>query len=80
MMPANNIPENLTSVDCGSPGNPWNGSLESYTNTSEGSDVFYRCNQGLVPQGRMRTVCTRNGWSPNPAEICCTEGIGANIY
>ena len=31
--------------------------------------------QGLVPEGRMRAVCTRNGWSPNPAEICCTVGM-----
>ena len=36
--------------------------------------MFYGCNQGLVPEGRMRAVCTRNGWSPNPAEICCTVG------
>ena len=62
-------------VDCSPPGNPRNGSLESYTDTTEGSEVFYRCNQGLVPERRMRAVCTRNGWSPNPAEICCTVGM-----
>ena len=73
MMPANNIPENLTLVDCGSPGNPRNGSLEGYTITSEGSEVFYRCNQGLVPEGRMRTVCTRNGWSPNPLKYAARK-------
>ena len=65
----------FTSVDCGPPVTPLNGSLESYTNTTEGSEVFYSCNQGLVPEGRMRAVCTRNGWSPNPAAICCTEGM-----
>ena len=49
MMPANDIPGNFPSVDCGSPGNPRNGSLEGYTVTSEGSEVFYSCNQGVVP-------------------------------
>ena len=75
MMPANNIPENLTSVDCGSPGNPQNGSLESYTNTTEGSEVFYRCDPGLVPEGRMRAVCTENGWSllTYAALLVCTN-------
>ena len=63
------------SVDCGAPVAPRNGSLESYTNTTEGSQVFYSCNLGLVPEGRMRAVCTRNGWSPNPAELCCTVGM-----
>ena len=60
-----------SSVDCGPPGDPQRGSLESYTGTTEGSEVFYSCNPGLVPAGRMRTVCTRNGWSPNPADLRC---------
>ena len=34
MMPADDI---LTSVDCGLPGNPQNGSLENYSDTTEGS-------------------------------------------
>ena len=63
------------SVTCSAPVVPQHGSLESYANTTEGSQVFYRCNQGLVPEGRMRAVCTRNGWSPNPAELCCTVGM-----
>ena len=61
------------SVDCGPPGNPHNGSLESYTDTTEGSEVFYSCDPGLVPEGRMRAVCTEDGWSPNPAYLNCTE-------
>ena len=66
----------LTSpVDCGPPGDLQRGSLESYTTTTEGSEVFYSCNPGLVPEGRMRAVCTRNGWSPNPADLSCTLGM-----
>ena len=65
----------LTSVDCGPPVAPWNGSLESYTHMTEASEVFYSCDSGLVPEGRMRAVCTRNGWSPNPSDLCCTVGM-----
>ena len=65
----------FTSVDCGPPVAPRNGSLESYNDTTEGSEVFYSCNQGLVPEGRMRANCTRNGWSPNLADLVCTVGM-----
>ena len=62
------------SVDCGAPGNPQRGST-NYTNTTEGSMVFYSCDQHLVPEERMRANCTRNGWSPsNPGRLSCTEG------
>ena len=64
-----------SSVDCGPPVVPQHGSLESYTITSEGSEVFYSCNPGLVPEERMRAVCTRNGWSPNPADLNCSVGM-----
>ena len=63
----------IISVDCGLPVAPRNGSLESYTVTTEGSEVFYSCNPGLVPEGRMRAVCTNSGWSPNPADLSCID-------
>ena len=65
--------------DCGPPGNPQRGSLESYTNTTEGSEVFYSCNPGLVPQRRMRAVCTEDGWNPNPADVNCTEDSSCRL-
>ena len=71
------VPWDVFAVDCGSPGDPRNGSLESYTNTTEGSEVFYSCNPGLVPEGRMRAVCTSNGWSPNPAGLSCSSSSTA---
>ena len=61
------------SVYCGSPVAPQHGSV-NYTSTTEGSEVFYSCDPGLVPQERMRAVCTQNMWSPNPAALNCTEG------
>jgi len=45
-----------------------------YTST-EGSVVFYSCDPGLVPEGRMRAVCTENGWSPKPADLNCFSSI-----
>ena len=62
------------SVDCGQPIAPQNGPLESYTDTTYGSEVFYSCDPGLVPDGRMRAVCTEKGWSPNPGDLNCTIG------
>jgi len=64
-------------VDCGPPTTPRNGSLENYTNTTEGSVVFYSCDPGLVPEQQMRAVCTGNGWSPNPGDLNCSVSCGA---
>ena len=61
-------------VDCGSPVTPQNGTVANHTSTTNGSVIFYSCGPGLVPVGRMRAVCTRNGWDPNPADLNCTEG------
>ena len=74
--PAQGI-EYITSppVDCGPPAVPWNGSLEIYTSTSDGSVVFYSCDPGLVPEERMVSVCTVNGWSPNPGVLRCSVGM-----
>ena len=65
----------LNSVDCGPPPALRNGSLESYTNTTEGSVVFYSCDPGLVPEMRMMSVCTGSGWSPNTADLNCSVGM-----
>ena len=62
-----------TSVDCGPAIAPQRGST-NYTNTTEGSLVFYSCDPGLVPEGRMNATCTDSGWSPNPTGLNCTEG------
>ena len=62
-------------VDCGSPCSPQNGSVTSYTGTTNGSLAFYSCDPGLVPVMGMRAVCTGNGWSPNPADLSCSVGM-----
>ena len=35
----------------------------------------YCCDPGLVPEGRMKAVCTESGWSPNSADINRTVGM-----
>ena len=63
-------------VSCGSPITPDNGSIEAYQNILEGAEIFFRCNPGFVPAGRMRAVCGADGrWNPNPAGLVCTGEI-----
>ena len=66
-------------VDCDSPCNPRNGSVTSYSGTTNGSVAFYSCDPGLVPVMGMRAVCTGNGWSPNPADLSCTVGMSLMV-
>ena len=70
----------LCVVDCGPPVAPQRGSLESFISTTESSVVFFGCGPGLVPEGRMIAVCTRNGWSPNPADLSCAGICLANYF
>ena len=66
----------IITVDCGPPTAPRNGSVESYTDTAEGSVVFFSCDPGLVPGQRMTAVCTEDGWSPDPADLNCNVPVG----
>ena len=61
------------SVNYGQPVTPGNGSIDPYQNTTVGAEIFFRCNPGFVPAGRMDAVCGADGrWSPNPATFVCT--------
>ena len=62
----------LSTVDCSDPTVPINASIDPYQNTTEGAEVFYRCNPMFVPTGRMRAVCIADGrWTPDPADFVC---------
>ena len=64
----------LPSVNCSDPTPPVDGSIEPYQNTTEGAEIFFRCNLGFVPAGRMRTVCGADGrWNPDTATVCTCE-------
>ena len=41
--------------------------------------MFYSCDPGLVPEGRMSANCTRNGWSPNPGDLSCSVGMLTDV-
>ena len=59
-------------VNCSDPTSPGNGSIGTYQNTTEGAEIFFRCNPGFVPPGRMIAVCASDGrWSPDPVELRC---------
>ena len=65
------LSEPLSSVNCGIPRPPRNGTIVNYTGTLEGSALFYRCNFGFGPQGVLTAVCTANGnWIP---DVICRE-------
>ena len=62
----------LITVNCGRPRPPANGFIEAYENTTEGVEIFFRCNAEFVPAQRVRAVCTSDGrWSPNPTAFEC---------
>ena len=56
------------------------GSIDPYQNTTEGAEIFFRCNPGVVPAGRMRAVCGPDGrWNPDPATLVCTCECHINL-
>ena len=60
-------------VNCSEPTPPTDGSTEPYQNTTEGAEIFFRCNSMFVPSTRMTATCTSNGmWTPDPADLTCT--------
>ena len=50
-----------SSVHCGVPIPPQNGTIVNYTSTVEGSTLLYQCNPGFGPVGEMTAVCSGNG-------------------
>ena len=42
------------------------------SSTTVGSEIVYECRSGLLPEGRMTSVCGRDGrWNPDPANLLC---------
>ena len=56
---------------------PGNGSIMNIRSILGGAELFFRCNTGFFPTGRMRVVCTSDGvsvdgsWTPDPADLVC---------
>ena len=62
-----------STVNCSDPTSPVDGTIDPYQNTTEGAEIFFRCDPGFIPAGRMRAVCGADGrWAPYPATLACT--------
>ena len=60
-------------ADCGAPPPPVNGSMQSHTNTTEGSVAVFQCDPGFVPEGVMTAVCGSDSqWTPSPGGVTCS--------
>ena len=61
-----------STANCSDPTPPVDGFIEAYQNTTEGAEIFFRCNPGFVPAGRMRAVCGADGrWNTDPTTLVC---------
>ena len=70
----------LPPVSCGMPRAPENGIIENIQSISAvgGAQIFFRCNPGYVPAGRMSATCVSpdgisvdGTWTPDPADFVC---------
>ena len=60
------------SVSCGTPSFAIRVDVEPFTSTTLGSEIVYKCRSGLLPDGRMTSVCGEDGmWNPDPANLMC---------
>ena len=61
-----------TSVSCGTPSFCGRVDIELFNSTTVGSEIVYQCQSGLLPEGRMTSVCGGDGrWNPDPATLMC---------
>ena len=77
----NGIKCTVTTVNCGDPEPPVNGSVDTPPHTREGASVMYRCNDGFRPSADFPSTCTNTAmWYPPPQDHNCTyvEGIQLN--
>ena len=60
------------SVSCGAPSFSTGVTVAPFNSTTVGSEIVYQCQSGLLPEGRMTSVCREDGmWNPDPATLLC---------
>ena len=60
------------SVSCGTPSFASRVDVEPFNSTSVGPEIAYQCQSGLLPEGRITSVCGGEGrWNPDPATLMC---------
>ena len=63
---------NVSSVSCGRPSFAGRVNVEPVTSTTVGSEIHYKCQTGLLPEGNITSVCGGDGrWNPDPATLLC---------
>ena len=71
-------------VNCGILPTPANGIIENIQSISTvgSAQIFFRCNPGYVPAGRMNATCVSpdgisvvGTWTPDPADLVCNGEI-----
>ena len=60
------------SVSCGDPSFSTGVTVETFSNTTVGSEIVYQCQSGFLPEGGVTSVCRGDGtWNPDPATLLC---------
>ena len=60
-----------STIDCGTPSFGGSVAVESFSSTTIGSDIFYKCQSGHLLEERRNLVCGGDGmWSPDPQGLC----------
>ena len=45
--------------------------MEPFSSTTVGSEIFYQCQSGFLPEGRRSLLCGGDGrWNPDPQSLC----------
>ena len=45
--------------------------MEPISSTTVGSEIFYQCQTGGLPEERMTVLCEEDGrWNPDPQSLC----------
>ena len=77
------IPSSHAEATCGPPSAPSNGSVDIGRGTplfTLGSEVTYRCGEGLFPPDVRTSICTdvegSGEWVENPGSLVCREKPG----
>ena len=62
----------LFSVSCGAPSFAGRVGVEPFSSTTVGSEIVYQCQSGLLPEGRMTSLCGGDGkWNPDTTTLMC---------
>lgn len=75
ILPSPLSPYILSTVDCGPPMPPANGSISNFTQTTLGATVLFECNPNFVPATPVTSICSSDVmWNPSPEQhICLSE-------